>query len=205
MTTKRVIWFSGALHIYLLTRSVGGFRNGLRLHVYLLTRSVGGFGWWQTNCIHCKPFLQNCCILHPPKTAHTICSLAGVTASHSDPHPNHRRQRPELLVPVASLSDRQVITCQGFNVHTLKSLQTVCLALVARRITMSSIPAHKPHSGSKAPPQSAVAHTRRPNCFEEIQLKECLRDGNPNFTLRQDGYGDCDTARSRATVFEATN
>ena len=152
-----------------------------------------------------QTILTNCCILHSPKTAHTICSLAGVTASHSDPHPNHRRQRPELLVPVASLSDRQVITCQGFNVHTLKSLQTVCLALVARRITMSSIPAHKPHSGSKAPPQSAVAHTRRPNCFEEIQLKECLRDGNPNFTLRQDGYGDCDTARSRATVFEATN
>ena len=59
------------------------------------------------------------------------CSLARVTAGHSDPRSNHRRQRLDLLAPVASLSDRQVITCQGFTVHTLRSLQIVCLALVA--------------------------------------------------------------------------
>ena len=33
-----------ALIVYLLSRSVGGFRNGLRLYVCLLTRSVGEFG-----------------------------------------------------------------------------------------------------------------------------------------------------------------
>ena len=163
-------------------------------------------GWVVANQFYSlQTILTNCCILHPPKTAHTNCSLTRVTVCHSDPRPNHRRQRPDLLAPVASLSDRQVITCQGLNVHTLKSLQTVCLALVAGRITMSSIPVHNPHSGGRPPPQSPVAHTRRPNCFEEIQLNKCLRDGNPSFTLSQDGYGDCDTARSQATVFEATN